>query len=368
VSIWPGSFVKKLVSLVKAGLALVLCLGTAGVSLVLVGVDPAGATVPSITSIAPTSGLPGGGTVVTIHGSALKVSVTPTVMFGTHAGTVTASSVSLITVTSPAGTGAVNVTVTTSGGTGTAPSQFFYENAPTVTALYGSGSPIAGGQTMLIEGTNLCGATSIQVTTPTPVQFATWTNPGGNCNLIQAVAPALPANDHKSGSNLAGQFFNITVTTGSGTSATGLANQFYWFGAGSCTYTGTGLVNGSTGPPGTSGYLLNAQPGIQGTTGTIAAGGTTLTDPNAHFTPSAVGEGIWVIGAGASGASLDTTIASYVSATRITLATAASTAVTGNATYGYGFTLGTNCTGLDSDQIPAGLALNSPFIESLSDP
>lgn len=61
--------------------------------------------------------------------------------------------------------------------------------------------------------------------------------------------------------------------------------------------------------------------------GTITSGSATLTIGTSEFTADDVGKIIHVKGAGASGAVLDTTIATYVSGTEVTLATTASTSV-----------------------------------------
>ena len=83
---------------------------------------------PTVTSINPTSGANAGGTVVTITGTNFVVGAT-TVAFGGSAGTsVTCASITQCTATSPAGSGTVDVTVTTAGGTSatSASDQFTY--------------------------------------------------------------------------------------------------------------------------------------------------------------------------------------------------------------------------------------------------
>jgi hypothetical protein len=97
---------------------------------------------PTVTKIFPTGGPPTGGTPVTITGS--NFTLTSTVNFGTKAGTsVSYTSSSQITATSPVGTGIVNITVTTIGGTSatSSPDLFTYATAPSaptgVTAVAG---------------------------------------------------------------------------------------------------------------------------------------------------------------------------------------------------------------------------------------
>lgn len=70
-------------------------------------------------------------------------------------------------------------------------------------------------------------------------------------------------------------------------------------------------------------------------TGAITSGDNTLTDSSATFTSDDVGKTIVVVGAGAAGAALTTTIASRNSGTSVELTAAASTTVT-SATYVFG--------------------------------
>ena len=69
-----------------------------------------------------------------------------------------------------------------------------------------------------------------------------------------------------------GTIYNVTVVTGAGTSATSTASQWYWFGSGSCTFSGTGVQN-SGAPPGASAYIQGA---VAGTSGTNPSGGTVI--------------------------------------------------------------------------------------------
>jgi IPT/TIG domain len=94
-----------------------------------------GASAPSVSSLSPTSGSTLGGTAVTIAGTGFGAGAS--VSFGsTTASSVTVNSASSITATSPAGSGTVNVTVTTSSGTSatTSGDQFTYV-APAITAI-----------------------------------------------------------------------------------------------------------------------------------------------------------------------------------------------------------------------------------------
>ncbi len=70
-------------------------------------------TAPVVTAVSPGSGPATGGTRVTVSGTNLGDATS--VEFGTTAGAVTADTATSITVTSPVGTGAVDITVTTAG-------------------------------------------------------------------------------------------------------------------------------------------------------------------------------------------------------------------------------------------------------------
>lgn len=109
--------------------------------------------------ISPNQGSTGGGTLVTITGT--NLSNTSTVRFGSKTATsVTQVSPTQVTAVSPSGTGTVGVTVTTPGGTSN-PVPFFYVGAPFKSSLGTSAGPLAGGNTITINGTGLSTATSV---------------------------------------------------------------------------------------------------------------------------------------------------------------------------------------------------------------
>ncbi|WP_425273471.1 IPT/TIG domain-containing protein, partial [Pedobacter miscanthi] len=68
-----------------------------------------------------------------------------------------------VPATAPAGTGTVDVRITTTGGTSatSASDQFTYIAAPTVTALSPTSGPTSGGTSVTINGTNFIGATAV---------------------------------------------------------------------------------------------------------------------------------------------------------------------------------------------------------------
>ena len=169
---------------------------------------------PTVTSIAPNSGPTGGGTSVTITGTNLAGATTVT--FGGMTASHTVNSATSITATAPAGTGAVDVRVTTAGGTSatSAFSQFTYVGAPTVTSIAPTKGPITGGTTVSITGTNFTGVTGVTFggTGATSFRF-------DNATQITATAPAGTGT------------VDVRVTTAGGTSATSAADQFTYVAA-----------------------------------------------------------------------------------------------------------------------------------------
>ncbi|MNS21488.1 IPT/TIG domain protein [compost metagenome] len=169
---------------------------------------------PTVTAVSPGSGPTSGGTTVTISGTNLAGATTVT--FGGMTASHTVNSATSITATAPAGTGAVDVRVTTAGGTSTtsAFSQFTYVGAPTVTSIAPTKGPITGGTTVSITGTNFTGVTGVTFggTGATSFRF-------DNATQITATAPAGTGT------------VDVRVTTAGGTSATSAADQFTYVAA-----------------------------------------------------------------------------------------------------------------------------------------
>ena len=110
-----------------------------------------------------------------------------------------------LTVTSPSGSGTVNVSVTTPNGTGTKDSAFTYALTPTITSVSPSEGSTSGGTVVTIDGTNLA--------SPSVVAF------GGNAGTVTASSAS-----------------SITVTTPP--SSAGLADVLVTTFGGSVTETG----------------------------------------------------------------------------------------------------------------------------------
>ncbi|MER7690941.1 IPT/TIG domain-containing protein [Streptomyces sp. NPDC097610] len=115
--------------------------------------------------ISPNQGSTGGGTLVTITGT--NLSGTTAVTFGTKPATnVTNVSATQVTAVSPSGSGEVGVTVKTAGGTSN-PVPFYYIGAPFKSSLTPTSGPLAGGNSVTINGVGLATATSVAFGTAT---------------------------------------------------------------------------------------------------------------------------------------------------------------------------------------------------------
>jgi hypothetical protein len=156
---------------------------------------------PTITSASPSSGPTAGGTTVTITGT--NFTGATAVKFGGAAATsFTVNSATQITATSPAGAaGAVNVAVTTAGGTATSTGAYTYVAAPTITSVSPSSGPTAGGTTVTITGTNFTGATAVKFGCAAAASYTV-----NSATQITATTPAGAAGA-----------VNIAVTTAGGT-------------------------------------------------------------------------------------------------------------------------------------------------------
>ena len=109
---------------------------------------------PTVTSISPTTGPALGGTSVAISGTGFTGATA--VKFGANNATsFTVNSATSVTATSPAGSGTVDVTVTTVGGTSptSAADRFNYLSATTATGLTSSQNPSSYGQSVTFTAT-----------------------------------------------------------------------------------------------------------------------------------------------------------------------------------------------------------------------
>ena len=126
------------------------------------------------------------------------------VTFGaTPATGFTVNSATQITATAPAGTGTVDIRVTTTGGTSatSASDQYTYVPAPTVSSVSPNSGPTLGGTSVTIVGTNLTGATAVSFGGVAASSFTV-----NSATQITATTPA-----HATGA------VNVVVTTAGGT-------------------------------------------------------------------------------------------------------------------------------------------------------
>ncbi|MFE9889246.1 IPT/TIG domain-containing protein [Streptomyces scopuliridis] len=117
------------------------------------------ASVPVLTSVVPGSGPTVGGTTVTLTGTGFSIATA--VRFGATAATsFTVVSDTHITAVAPAGTGTVQVTVTTPGGTSDG-IPYTYVTVPVVSGVSPDQGPLSGGNSVTLTGTGLAGATAV---------------------------------------------------------------------------------------------------------------------------------------------------------------------------------------------------------------
>ncbi|KUL43849.1 cell shape-determining protein [Streptomyces sp. NRRL F-4489] len=163
---------------------------------------------PVLSSVAPSSGPPSGGTPVTLTGAGLSGATA--VRFGsTPASSFTVVSDTQVTAVAPAGSGTVQITVTTPGGTSNGLA-YTYATVPAVSAVSPNQGPLSGGNTVTLTGSNFSGATAVTFGA-TPATAFSVVSP----TTISAVVPA----------GLPGPV-QITVTGPGGTSSPGVT-YFY---------------------------------------------------------------------------------------------------------------------------------------------
>jgi len=251
---------------------------------------------PTVTALSPTSGPTSGGTSVSITGT--NFSGVTAVTFGATAATgFTVNSATQITATAPAGTGTVDVRITTAGGTSTtsASDQFTYIAVPTVTALSPTSGPTSGGTSVTITGTNFSGVTAVTFGATATIGFTV-----NSATQITATAPAGTGT------------VDVRITTAGGTSATSASDQFTYIarptvtalsptsgptsGGTSVTITGTNFSGATAvtfGATAATGFTVNSATQITATapagTGTVdvritTTGGTSATSASDQFT------------------------------------------------------------------------------------
>ncbi len=213
---------------------------------------------PTVTSVSPNFGPQAGGTSVTITGTDLS-GATAVLFGGTTATSYVVNSATQITATSPAGTGPVDVRVTTAGGTSaiSGADQFSYLATPTITSISPTAGPQAGGTAVTITGTNFIGTTG--------VNFGASAATGFTVNSATSITATAPPGTGT---------VDIRVSNSVGTSPAVAADQFTYVAAPSVT-----SISPTAGPTGggttvtITGTGFAAAPG----TGAVRFGATTAT-------------------------------------------------------------------------------------------
>lgn len=118
---------------------------------------------PRLDSVSPTTGTTAGGTTLTLSGNNFDGRPMTVTVGGVAATSVTRVSSTSATCVTPAGVaGAVDVVLSTPGGSATKAGGFSYlAAAPTVTSVSASSGTSVGGAPVTITGTNFTGATSV---------------------------------------------------------------------------------------------------------------------------------------------------------------------------------------------------------------
>ena len=248
---------------------------------------------PTVTSVSPSSGPESGGApAVTIHGTDFKGSgfttTTSGVSFGGNPATsVTVNSASSITATPPAGTGQVDVTVTTKSTDGTstqtsatgAADTYAYAPVPSVSNVVPGTGPIAGGNTVVLTGTGFMSsygpganysATDVIIDTTDVGTTPCGGSPTSPCfditNSTHITVQDMPA--HAAGT------VDITVSTPGGTSTTAPGDQYTY----AVLPTVTGVSPGAGSPVGGNAVII-AGSGFTGATDVFVGTNDISTSP-----------------------------------------------------------------------------------------
>lgn len=238
---------------------------------------------PTFGSIAPTSGPIAGGSNVTITGTGFT-NATAVTFGGTSATGVVVVSDTTITATTPAhAAGAVNVVITTPGGTTTGTGAYTYVAAPTFVSITPSSGSVAGGTSVTITGTGFTGATAVTFGGTAATAFTV-----NSATQISATTPA-----HAAGA------VNVIITAPGG-SVTGTGAYTYvavptytiitFSSAGTTTWTAPAgvtsveylVVAGGGGGGGTSSYDTAYGGGGGGAGGFRTASGYAVTPGNSY--------------------------------------------------------------------------------------
>ena len=220
-----------------------------------------GTAAPTVTDVNPAGGPVEGGNLVVITGTGFSgVTGAAGVTFGgTNATSYTVNGPTQITAIAPAhaaGTVQVQVTHPANGGSAnTSDDNYTYGNVATITSLSPSSGNVAGGNNVIITGTNLTGATAVTFGGTAATNFVV-----NSSTQITATAPA-----HAAGA------VDVVVTTPVGTTANTTADNY--------TYTAGPTVTDlapSSGPTAGGTSVVITGTGFTGATA-VTFGGTNAT-------------------------------------------------------------------------------------------
>ncbi len=235
-------------------------------------------SLPTVSNVSPSSGSTAGGTAVTITGTNFATGATVT-FGGTAATNVAVVNSTTITATTPAGSaGAVTVTVTVGGQSGSLASGFSYTLPPTVSNVSPNSGSTSGGTAVTITGTNFAAgttatfggaaATNVVVVNGTTI---TATTPPGSAGAVTVTVTV----SGQSGS-LASGFTYVVIPTVSSVSPNGGSTA----GGTAVTITGTNFAAGATvtfgGTAATNVVVVNSTT-ITATTPAAGPGAVTVT-------------------------------------------------------------------------------------------
>jgi alpha-tubulin suppressor-like RCC1 family protein len=249
---------------------------------------------PAVASVSPQAGPPSGGSAVRITGSNLNLA--SAVHFGSASASFTVDSTTVITAVAPAGTGVVDVTVTSGGGTSATSAADRYSYLPTVTAVAPNEGLPSGGSEVAITGTNFTGASAVKFGSTAALKFTVTSD----TSIAAIVPPGTGTVD-------------VSVTAPGGTSATSSADHYSYVlfppvvtgvnpkegpaqGRSSVTITGTDMYAATAvhfGAANATSFTVNSESSISAVsppgTGTVdvtvtTAAGTSAATPADQFT------------------------------------------------------------------------------------
>ncbi len=253
---------------------------------------------PAVDGVSPASGPEVGGNRVVIDGGPFTDAAR--VLFGAAPAHFTVDASYQLTATAPAGTGTVDVTVMTPGGTSPTGSsdQYSYVPVPTVHSLYPATGPTSGGTPVTVTGTGFTHATAVLFGSAASRSFTvasdsslTAMTPSGSPGVVDVRVRTVSGSSPTSGAD---QFTYVAPPTVSKVDPGGGAAA----GGTSVTITGSGFT-GATGvkfgdDPATaldvhssSDITVDSPAGVGGTAVHVTVtgpGGTSATSPSDQFT------------------------------------------------------------------------------------